>query len=314
MDTISLHYFLEATKDLNFSQTARRLYVSQQNLSNHIARLEEYYGVQLFERKPRLALTYFGEVLLEYAKNQRMEEENLKNRFELSKQEEVGCLQIGCSPNRTSIVVGALVSQFLERYPKVQIHLHHYHSSTLSEKVLSGELDFSLSVPQKYQANLVTTTFLKDYILLMVKDSLLRKYYGTDTDNLIQRSKNGAVLQDFVKLPLLTFRESKLVENCFKMEGLSPNLSVTSNYPQFFMMDYYEDFLATIISKGNFIFMRNNLKSDIHVFPILINGQFMYHDIAFIRHKKKYLPPYGQYFFKLAEQYFQNMDMTNFPI
>lgn len=314
LDTISLYYFLEASKDLNFSQTARRLYISQQNLSNHIARLEGYYGVQFFERKPRLALTYFGEVLLEYAKGQRMEEENLKNRIETGKRQEVGCLQIGCSPNRTSMLASALIAQFLERYPSVQIHLHHYHSSILAEKVLSGELDFSLSVPQKHQANLVTTIFLKDYILLMVKDSLLRRYYGADSDDMIRRFRKGAAIRDFVRLPLLTFRESKLVETCFQTEGLTPNLAVSSNYPQFFMMDYYEDFLATIISKGNYVLMRENLKSDVHVFPILVNGEFIYHDIAFIRHKRKYLPPYGQYFFELAKKYFQNMDTAALPI
>mgnify|MGYP002383345076 CR=1 FL=1 len=40
MDLESLHYFAELTKDLNMTQTAKRLYRSQQTLSNHIARLE----------------------------------------------------------------------------------------------------------------------------------------------------------------------------------------------------------------------------------------------------------------------------------
>lgn len=65
--TNSLHYFAEAAKELNFTKTAKRLFISQQNLSHHIARLEEYFEVQLFERKPWLALTYAGEVLLAYA-------------------------------------------------------------------------------------------------------------------------------------------------------------------------------------------------------------------------------------------------------
>ena len=40
MDTVSLIYFSEAAKDLNFTKTAQRLFISQQTLSNHIARLE----------------------------------------------------------------------------------------------------------------------------------------------------------------------------------------------------------------------------------------------------------------------------------
>ena len=41
MDIESLHYFKELTKDMNMTQTAKKLYLSQQTLSNHIARLEK---------------------------------------------------------------------------------------------------------------------------------------------------------------------------------------------------------------------------------------------------------------------------------
>ena len=68
MDTVSLIYFSEAAKDLNFTKTAQRLFISQQTLSNHIARLEEAYQVKLFERKPRLMLTSAGETLLSFAR------------------------------------------------------------------------------------------------------------------------------------------------------------------------------------------------------------------------------------------------------
>lgn len=66
MDLESLHYFAELTKDLNMTQTAKRLYLSQQTLSNHIARLERYCGTALFYRKPRLSLTPAGLALLHF--------------------------------------------------------------------------------------------------------------------------------------------------------------------------------------------------------------------------------------------------------
>ena len=48
MDLISLHYFQELSKDLNMTKTAERLYISQQTLSNHIQRLEQYYNCLLY--------------------------------------------------------------------------------------------------------------------------------------------------------------------------------------------------------------------------------------------------------------------------
>lgn len=61
MELISLYYFSEVAKDLHITRTADRLYVTQQTLSNHIARLEDYYGMPLFYRRPKLSLTTAGE-------------------------------------------------------------------------------------------------------------------------------------------------------------------------------------------------------------------------------------------------------------
>lgn len=57
MNLLSLYYFVELAKELHVTNTAQKLYISQQNLSQHIQRLEQYYGVPLFHRKPKLALT-----------------------------------------------------------------------------------------------------------------------------------------------------------------------------------------------------------------------------------------------------------------
>ena len=47
MELVSLYYFTELAKDLHMTRTAERLYISQQALSNRIARLESYYGTPL---------------------------------------------------------------------------------------------------------------------------------------------------------------------------------------------------------------------------------------------------------------------------
>ena len=61
MNLRSLHYFLIAAEEMNFTKAAERLFISQQALSSHIKRLEDEYGVRLFERRPALHLTLEGE-------------------------------------------------------------------------------------------------------------------------------------------------------------------------------------------------------------------------------------------------------------
>ena len=38
---LNLEYFLVAAEELNFTRAAKRLYISQQSLSNHISNLEK---------------------------------------------------------------------------------------------------------------------------------------------------------------------------------------------------------------------------------------------------------------------------------
>ena len=57
MNLKSIEYFLITVEEMNFTRAAGRLYISQQALSSHISRLEEEYGIRLFERRPALSLT-----------------------------------------------------------------------------------------------------------------------------------------------------------------------------------------------------------------------------------------------------------------
>ena len=57
----SVTYFLEAARCLNFSQAARRCFISQQAMTWHIAQLEAELGVKLFVRSTRsIQLTEAG--------------------------------------------------------------------------------------------------------------------------------------------------------------------------------------------------------------------------------------------------------------
>ena len=308
MELNSLIYFSEAAKDLNFTQTAKRLFISQQNLSNHIARLEEYYDVKLFERKPHIALTYAGEVLLAYANNFRMDEDNLKNILTDIKQKEKGSLHIGGSPSRSSIVMPVLAEIFAQKYPNVELHFYHHHSSTLAKMLLDGELDFSIGVNKLQHPNLNSTPLFIDSIYIMVADALLRKYIPEDTDSLISRSLTGADIRDFIDLPFVNVRSTNVITDCFLSAGCEPKFTITSNYPQFFMPNYYENVAASIITKTVYLHIRSCLPQNIHVFPIKTSERFSLNPISFTRHKRKFLSQYGQYFLKITEQYFAELD------
>lgn len=50
MNFTSLQYFLAVSLEKSFSKAAKKLYISQQALNKHIARMEQECGYTFFER------------------------------------------------------------------------------------------------------------------------------------------------------------------------------------------------------------------------------------------------------------------------
>ena len=68
MDINQLNCFISVAQTLNFSEAARRNYVSQSTVSRHVSDLEKELGVQLFSRTRReVFITNEGKTLLPYA-------------------------------------------------------------------------------------------------------------------------------------------------------------------------------------------------------------------------------------------------------
>lgn len=68
MDINQLVCFISVAQTLNFSEAARRNYVSQSTVSRYVSDLEKEFGVRLFTRSHRdVIITNEGKTLLPYA-------------------------------------------------------------------------------------------------------------------------------------------------------------------------------------------------------------------------------------------------------
>ena len=68
MELRQLRYFTRTAKQLNFTEAAHTLYISQSTLSQQIKQLEDELGIPLFDRiGKRVRLTEAGEQFLPYA-------------------------------------------------------------------------------------------------------------------------------------------------------------------------------------------------------------------------------------------------------
>ena len=108
---ISLEYFLAVAEEESISRAAERVMVSQQDMSNHIRRLEKQYGL-LFERRPRFALTPAGEAVLATYRQVRLLEESLEDRLRDLREDTEGTIRLGMHIARARILVPPAAARF----------------------------------------------------------------------------------------------------------------------------------------------------------------------------------------------------------
>ena len=141
MNFRNLQYFLAAAEEKNITHAARKLYISQQSLSGHIAKLEEELGVALFERGPELKLTYAGERLALIARQIcSLEQEILRETGEISDRRR-GRLRLGISYTCGRSILPMILPAFCAAHPLVEINLMEGNHRQLNEWLSRGEID-----------------------------------------------------------------------------------------------------------------------------------------------------------------------------
>ena len=138
--------FLVLAEELNFGRAAKKCFISQQSLSDHIKRLEEHYGMSLFTRRPTVALTEAGRAVQRSLLAVRNLEQGLDAELSEIQCGASGTLRIGMNYTRAKILVPELFKWCRLEYPNVKIELTLEETLTMQELLRKGKLDCFLGV------------------------------------------------------------------------------------------------------------------------------------------------------------------------
>lgn len=313
MDLISLYYFSELAKDLHMTRTANRLFISQQTLSNHIQRLEDYYGTRLLHRKPSLSLTTAGEFVLGFADVVNKEQVNLKDILSDIAQQERGVLRFGASALRLNMCLPAILPAFSARYPNVDLRITDTVTARLEPLVLDGTLDFAVTLNGEEHPKLVTHQLMDDQVYLCVADSLLQSCYGETGQELKEKAVHGAEVKDFARLPFCIFdnRMGRQINQCFEAANITPRAYITSTYTQIGTTVCFQRLAACFISQMSLVSQQKEIPEDINIFPLHYKGQPLTQRLSLIRMKDRYLSHYSKFFLDMLFQYFSSAERVH---
>src|SRR5882757_10471255 len=170
MDLRQIMYFLRVYEERNFTRAADRTNVVQPALSRQIAALEQEIGAPLFDRGSRgVTPTAIGSRFYELVLP-------LIGGIADAKQEIVelartglttGTLSCGFPPTFSRAVLGTVITQFVDRYPDVELSISEGFSGVLTSQVRAGELDFALGLIPADMGGLVTEFEIDEDVALV---------------------------------------------------------------------------------------------------------------------------------------------------
>ncbi|MFJ5724219.1 LysR substrate-binding domain-containing protein [Streptomyces sp. NPDC093149] len=143
-DPAQLRTFLAVAQTLSFTQAARRLGVRQSTVSQHVRRLEEAAGRQLFARDThRVDLTPDGEAMLGFARTILEAHERAAAFFAGTRLR--GRLRFGASEDFVLTRLPEILESFRRDHPDVELELTVELSGTLHQRLAAGRLDLVLA-------------------------------------------------------------------------------------------------------------------------------------------------------------------------
>lgn len=188
MNSLQIEYFLTLTKYLNFTDTAKALYVSQPAISKQIAALEKEIGFTLFFRSNRnVSLTPAGMIYLKTFTQINELYNEAQKQAQAIYSEQSSKIRLGCVEGmELSNLLSKVFTSFSTQFPNIQYHLERHTPQDLVKALYNDDLDVAITLEpfSEDKPDLSRIFFLKAKHLLFVSvnNSIIQKDNFSITD------------------------------------------------------------------------------------------------------------------------------------
>ena len=207
---------------MSISRAAARSFVTQQCVSDHIKRIEEEYGVSLFNRRPRLTLTLAGEEMYKTLCKISELEDNLEKKLKTMQGKITPKLTIGVNATRINIILPKLLTEYNKFFPNVVISFIVKDTRALEQLLLKGEVDMIIDLNAQSSPQFHITSIGEDKLHFLISEKLYKKYFKS-----IELPKE--VTMEMIRdIPLVSNFEGSTIDGIIKhyaeSEGVKLNI------------------------------------------------------------------------------------------
>ncbi len=271
-------YFLVLAQELNISKSAKRLRLSHQALSAYLKNLENECGVRLFHRKPNLALTSAGKLVLDSLKKIDQIEMNLSSRIAELNSEGGAGIRLGLTEGRYRILAPILLKEFNLLYKNTQLDIIYGDSVSLENKILNNEIDIYLTSSRNVKSNkLKINPIIEESIYLVISDNLLMEYFPNTWKEYKEKKYEGVELSDFKFVPFITnkkgYNSRRVLDELLEKKNININIIMESTNQDILYLISNQNIAASFCwsmyrNSIKEINKLNDGKSELNLFPV----------------------------------------------
>ncbi len=175
MDLRQIRYFMSVYEERSFTKASRKTNVAQPALSMQMRKLEDELGTILFSRTGRgIVPTPAAEKLYARLRSVVSELAAAKRDIQELGRGSVmsGSLRFGVPPSVSRGVMGKTLTEYLERYPLVEVSVAEGYSAAVTQWVIEDLVDFAVGLRPPLDANLICQPIYSDQVVLMSRRPL----------------------------------------------------------------------------------------------------------------------------------------------
>lgn len=170
LDLKQIRCFVAAYEEGSFSKAAEREHCTQPGLSVYIQRLETMLAHRLFDRKargvtPTIAGRHFYSCCSEVLETVNVAKQKMLDLVGSP----ATTINIGVSPTICKGVMPWMLPDYLKDHPYVDVRLAEAYSGTLTDWVVSGEVQVAIVTKPPVHLGLETTHFYRDRLVLVTR-------------------------------------------------------------------------------------------------------------------------------------------------
>lgn len=305
----SLDIFMLVVEEMSFTKAARRAFLTQQCVSDHIRRLERDYDTVLFERKPKLALTPAGEMMYRSMLQIRNMQSGMENRIREITKGAMGELTVGINSSRARVLMPGLFLKYHQAYPNVTVSVFSDDTPNMAQMLIKGKIDLFMAADVASNPLFKVLPLTRDSVYLIASDKLLQAYFPDAFPQCKEEFRRGANLALFEGIPFVRNYQTSTINHLIDNHINSFNF----NLRQIFTISDYDiqlrlcashqvaAFAPTMVLRSIIQFNRQRSEEDrVNIFPIKDMNQTLRIDCVHL--KSGYLPQYAFDFIRFVEE------------